>query len=75
MAMQPKSVTAIMDLMSDYEPRSSEQISKLTGLSRSTVRNLLASKFTYEVERRQVSSGRVGFYSLKRHQPEEVQGD
>lgn len=68
MAKKKLAVIKIMELMSDYESRSSEQISDLTGVSHGTVRKLLVSELNYEKERRKVPTGGVvAFYSLKRH--------
>jgi len=67
MAKKRIGVELIMDLMKDYEPRTSEQIAELTGVSHGRVRSLLVSDFCYEKERRRIPGGGVvTYHSLKR---------
>lgn len=62
-------ISAIIELMSDYEPRTSEQIADATGFSHGLVRTKLAKELSYEEERRKVKGGgRVVWYQLKRHE-------
>lgn len=74
MVKKKRAVTLIMELMQDYQPRTSEQIADLTGISHGRVRSLLASEFKYETERKPVTGGGiVTFYSLKKWQLESVE--
>lgn len=61
-------VTAIMDLMADYKPRTSEQIADEIGYDLGKVRALLRTELMYEKTRKRVAGGgAVVYHSLKRH--------
>jgi len=59
---------AIMDLMSDHVPRTSEQIADLTGFSHGRIRSELSKNFNFAKEKRSVAGGgRVTFHKLRKH--------
>ena len=56
--------------MTDYKPRTSEQIADLIGYDHGLVRKYLAQVFNYERERRRVPGGGVvTYFSLKKQAP------
>lgn len=60
---------AIVDLMSDYQPRTSEQIADETGFSHGRVRAELAKHLSYETARTNVrGGGSVTWHQLRRHE-------
>jgi len=61
-------VMAISQLMSDYQPRTSEMIADLTGFSHGRVRSELAKNFNFTKERRVARGGGiVAWHSLRKH--------
>lgn len=65
---RPSCFSAILDLMGDYQPRTSEMIADLTGFSHGRVRSELAANFNFATERRAVrGGGRVTWYAMRRH--------
>ena len=60
-------VEAIMDLMADYQPRTSEMIAELTGYHHGSVRASLTRDFCYHTERRRSANGAMKiWYSLRK---------
>ena len=63
-----KCVPAIMDLMADYQPRTSDQIAELTGFTPGSVRKALAEVLNYGTERKRGPRGTVQtYYFLRKH--------
>lgn len=59
-------VEAIMDLMADYQPRTSEMIAELTGYHHGSVRASLTRDFCYRTERRRTNGKMKIWYSLRK---------
>lgn len=59
---------AIMALMADYEPRTSEMMADETGFSHGRVRAELRENFRFATERKPVKGGGIAtWHQLKRH--------